>query len=151
MQSWRWGKVVPILAVCAIVADCTPKTTTNPGPPTAFAVVRVGPTGVRDAGFGGGNGFVTTEIDAGLFDIANAAALQADNKIVTVGTSGLAGQGQIALVRYKPDGSLDTTFGTNGHTTITVPQAVSHTGVLQLDDENRIIVVAVVLSAETEA
>jgi len=142
MQSWRWGKVVPILAVCAIVADCTPKTTTNPGPPTAFAVVRVGPTGVRDAGFGGGNGFVTTEIDAGLFDIANAAALQADNKIVTVGTSGLAGQGQIALVRYKPDGSLDTTFGTGGIVKTPIPSVTSNGQAIAIQPDGKIVVAA---------
>jgi uncharacterized delta-60 repeat protein len=47
--------------------------------------------------------------------VANAVVIQPDNKIVAVGFSTLAAAGSdFTLVRYKPDGSLDSTFGSGG-------------------------------------
>jgi len=41
-------------------------------------------------------------------------AIQADGKIIVVGTSG----NDIAVARYKSNGTLDTSFGSGGTTTI---------------------------------
>jgi uncharacterized delta-60 repeat protein len=63
--------------------------------------------GALDPSFGT-DGTVTTSF--GGQDQAAAVALQTDGKIVVVGS----GEGAIEVVRYNPDGSLDSTFGTGG-------------------------------------
>jgi uncharacterized delta-60 repeat protein len=54
------------------------------------------------------DGIVTT--DFGAHEEGSSVALQPDGKIVVAGTSG----NSLALVRYNPNGSLDTSFGTGG-------------------------------------
>src|SRR5580765_6532029 len=106
---------VPIVAACFLLADCTGSTTTTPGPTTAFAVTRFTDAGALDTTFAAGRGVAITDINPGLFDFAVAVAVQPDNKIIAAGSSGLAGVGTVALVRYNADGTLDTTgFGTAG-------------------------------------
>jgi len=107
--------ILPLIAVCVALADCRSNTSTTPGPTTAFAVLRLTTSGASDPSFGAGSGVVTTTITPGLFDFALAAAVQPDNKIVVGGSTGLSGQGTIALVRYNTDGTLDTAgFGNAG-------------------------------------
>src|SRR5688500_18406162 len=64
-----------------------------------------------------------TSTSIGDFDHGIDAAIQSDGKIVMVGSSGDANVatlgGDIALVRYNADGSLDTTFGTSGKFVLT--------------------------------
>ncbi len=56
----------------------------------------------------GGNGY----------DMAYAVALQSDDKIVVVGSSASAGHADdMAIWRYNSDGTLDTTFSSNGYDT----------------------------------
>jgi uncharacterized delta-60 repeat protein len=104
---------LPIL--CLGLVQCSSNTDTTSSAPTAFATVRLNPTtGVADSGFGG-TGIVVTQIDPTLFGFAMAAVVQpSDNRLVVGGSNGLAGQGQIALVRYNTNGTLDTGFGTGG-------------------------------------
>jgi uncharacterized delta-60 repeat protein len=106
---------LPLIAACLALADCSNNsTTTSPGTPTAFATLRFTTGGAPDTSFGG-SGAVTKAITPGLFDFALAAAVQPDNSIVVGGSTGLAGQGTIALVRYDTNGTLDTAgFGTAG-------------------------------------
>ena len=52
----------------------------------------------------------------GTEDVAYAVAIQPDGKVVVAGRSG----GDFAVVRFNADGSLDTTFGSNGHVTTSV-------------------------------
>lgn len=53
-----------------------------------------------------------TNLIAGISDIAYDAALQTDNKLVVVGTA----SGQIFVLRYNTNGTLDTTFNPSGFT-----------------------------------
>jgi uncharacterized delta-60 repeat protein len=77
-----------------------------------FAVARYNADGSLDASFGTG-GKVTTSL-AG-FDRAVDAALQTDGKLVAVGrATGAETRSDFGVVRYNVDGSLDSTFGTNG-------------------------------------
>src|SRR5438128_1282400 len=64
------------------------------------------------ATFGTG-GKVTTDF-AGSDDKAFAVVRQPDGKLVAAGRTVTGGNIDFALVRYKPDGTLDTTFGTAG-------------------------------------
>lgn len=84
--------------------------TAVPGGLSAFALVRYNPDGSLDPTFGT-SGKVTTDFPGG--GDANALAVQADGKLVAAGVTG----GDFALVRYNPDGSLDTSFGTGGTVT----------------------------------
>ncbi|MDX3539480.1 calcium-binding protein [Streptomyces sp. MB09-01] len=79
-----------------------------------FAAVRYNADGSLDTTFGDG-GKVSTDI-AGGSDTANGVALQADGKIVVVGTSENleGGVAWFTVVRYNPDGTLDTTFDGDG-------------------------------------
>ncbi|MFG2335324.1 calcium-binding protein [Streptomyces yangpuensis] len=79
-----------------------------------FAAVRYNPDGSLDTTFGDG-GKVSTDI-AGGSDSAEGVALQADGKIVVVGVSENleGGVAWFTVVRYHPDGSLDTTFDGDG-------------------------------------
>jgi uncharacterized delta-60 repeat protein len=84
--------------------------------PVAFAIAIVVVPATRAAAQAGGpdptfgtNGRVLTAV-AGE-NLANAVAIQADGRIVAAGQDGF---NDFALVRYNPDGSLDTGFGTAG-------------------------------------
>jgi uncharacterized delta-60 repeat protein len=70
--------------------------------------------GDLDGIFGTG-GTVTTDF-AGNGDEARAVALQPDGKIVAAGGA-LGASVDFALARYRPDGTLDTAFGTGGKVT----------------------------------
>ena len=77
-----------------------------------FAVTRYTITGTLDTSFHG-TGIVTTTV--GAFDIAHAVAIQpGDGKIVVAGESDQGGVNAFAVARYNTNGSLDTTFHTNG-------------------------------------
>lgn len=86
-----------------------------------FALTRHLTNGNLDPAFGTG-GIVTTSI-GGVSDEINAIALQADGKIVVGGFSVISGVGTFAVARYETNGSLDTTFGTDGVATFSVGDA----------------------------
>ncbi len=80
-------------------------------------VVRFNTNGTLDTGFGT-NGAVVTD-NAGQDEITYAAALQADGKILVAGgglgtTPSQTNVLGFKLVRYLPNGTLDTSFGTGG-------------------------------------
>jgi uncharacterized delta-60 repeat protein len=83
--------------------------------PDSFVLARFNPFGVLDTSFGG-YGIVHTEI--GYESHANALVLQPDGKIVAAGDSTISPQQtpymMMALARYQFDGTLDSSFGTNG-------------------------------------
>jgi uncharacterized delta-60 repeat protein len=62
-----------------------------------------------------GDGLVTTDF-SGKMDVANDIALQSDRKIVVAGFSHTfsTSNSDFVLVRYNPNGSLDTTFSGDG-------------------------------------
>ena len=74
-----------------------------------FQVARYNPDGTPDTTFGGGTGRVTTDFD-GNFEHSARVVIQPDGKIVVAGVSNGNRTG-LALARYNPNGSLDTTFG----------------------------------------
>lgn len=79
-----------------------------------FAVARFNTDGSLGTGFGTG-GLVTLDI-LGSKDLAYAVAIQTDDKIVVAGyASDPDGDKEAALVRFDPDGTLDSPgFGTAG-------------------------------------
>ena len=68
--------------------------------------------GDLDSSFGAG-GKTTTAI-LSQDDFATDVAIQSDGKIVVAGTVKNGSRNVFALVRYKADGTLDTSFDSNG-------------------------------------
>src|ERR1051325_2017809 len=84
-----------------------------------FGVVRYNPNGSLDTSFNG-SGIVLTPI--GIAGYSNSVAVQPDGKIVVVGSNR---NDSFALVRYNPNGSLDTTFNGSGIVLTPVGSATS--------------------------
>jgi uncharacterized delta-60 repeat protein len=92
-----------------------------------FALARYNPDGSLDVNFGS-NGLVTTTLPveggansgSDLFPkMVNPLIVQPDGKILAlghtkIGLDAMNDTRQIALVRYKPDGALDTSYGEEG-------------------------------------
>jgi uncharacterized delta-60 repeat protein len=77
-------------------------------------LARYNTDGSLDTSFGTG-GFVL--YDRGGNDRGLGLALQADGKIVAVGYTYVGGQRDVLVLRYHPNGTLDSTFGTGGSAT----------------------------------
>lgn len=97
-----------------------------------FLVARYTPGGILDATFGN-NGCQITPIGADA--LANAVAVDNLNNLVVAGVAFDSNNvSQIALARYAPDGSLDTSFGTNGITLTSIGQGCTgNTAIIQAD------------------
>jgi len=88
-----------------------------------FALARYVPDGSPDPSFGDA-GRVETHITSSASANADAVALQPDGKIVVAGSSVIPDTenvSEFALARYNPDGSPDTSFGTDGITKTFIP------------------------------
>jgi uncharacterized delta-60 repeat protein len=77
------------------------------GSSTGFELARYNPNGSLDTTFGSG-GEVATSF--GQRSYANALLLQPDGKLIAFGDNSSSWE----VVRYNPNGSLDTSFGTGG-------------------------------------
>ena len=78
-----------------------------------FNLMRFNSDGSLDTNFGGGSGYVSTDI-AGGNDRADSLTIQADGKVVLAGFGFNGTSFDFALVRYNTDGSLDTSFNGTG-------------------------------------
>jgi len=82
-----------------------------------LALARYDTDGSLDSSFGSG-GTVITNIQSSQSDIGYSVSIQDDGKIIASGSSG---NGTIFVTRYNTDGSLDSSFGTNGIIIISLP------------------------------
>jgi uncharacterized delta-60 repeat protein len=105
-----------------------------------FALTRLDGNGAPDPAFDG-DGRVLT--DLGGSDVPLAAALQPDGKIVVGGYTGRRARAsdlQIALARYLPDGSLDSSFGGDGRVVTDLPKTVEAGGGVAIQANGKIVV-----------
>jgi len=99
-----------------------------------FAVVRYNIDGSLDTTFDT-DGKQTTAIGSGN-DVAYSVVLQSNGKIVAAGYSRTGSNDGFAVVRYNTDGSLDTTFDSDGKQTTDLGSgAASYSVVVQSDDK----------------
>jgi uncharacterized delta-60 repeat protein len=103
-----------------------------------FAVVRYNANGSPDTSFGT-DGKVTTAIGASS-DTATSIALQSDGKIVVAGYSFIVGNYDFAVVRYNANGSLDTSFGTDGKVTTAIGAGNDFAYSMALQSDGKIVV-----------
>ena len=90
----------------------------------------------------GPDGKVLTDFDRSV-DIANAVAIQADGKIVVVGTT--HGENDFsnedfAVARYNPDGTLDTSFGVGGKVQTDFPNLAAVASSVVVQPDRKIVV-----------
>ncbi len=87
-----------------------------------------------------GDGKVTTDVGAGA-DSAQDVAIQADGKIVVTGLVSNGSNFDFALVRYKTDGTLDSSFGSGGKVITPLGTGNDLSNALALQTDGKIIVV----------
>ena len=97
------------------------------------ALVRYHANGSLDTSFGG-DGKVTTDFGTSD-DRAYAIVVQPDGKIVVAGNA----QGDFALARYNPDGSLDTSFGNGGKVVTDFASGIDGAYALAIQPDGKIV------------
>jgi uncharacterized delta-60 repeat protein len=103
-----------------------------------FALVRYNSNGSLDTSFDT-DGIVTTNIIGS--ETGYSASLQPNGKIVLGGVAGNVNGNDFALARYNVNGSLDTTFSTDGLLTIDMGTTTNETAyATALDSTGRILI-----------
>jgi len=121
------------------------------GDPNTFVIIRFNADGSPDTSFGM-NGKVTTEIFAqdNLGSSISGLALQPDGKIIAAGR-GTHGRfvpigspifTEIAVVRYNPDGSLDSSFDADGKFTTLVNGGSAQAEAVEIQPDGKIVLAA---------
>jgi uncharacterized delta-60 repeat protein len=82
----------------------------NSGGTNDFALVRYNVDGSLDTSFSG-TGKLVIDINSGSDDTGKSVTVQADGKILVAGYSYAGTSYDFTVVRYNPNGSLDTSFG----------------------------------------
>jgi uncharacterized delta-60 repeat protein len=103
-----------------------------------FALVRYNTDGSLDTNFDS-DGKVTTEVGSSD-DYAESVAIQSDGKIVAAGYSSNGGNNDFALVRYNTDGSLDTSFDSDGKVTTAIGSASDFARSVAIQSDGKIVV-----------
>jgi uncharacterized delta-60 repeat protein len=165
-----WGENKPEIADIALQSDgkIVQVGSYLPYYGSDFAVVRYTSTGVLDTGFGAGGKVITdlfsTPTTKYSEDRATSVAIQSDGKIIVAGSSRSDVNGpfslpnfetsqawtwwNVALARYNTNGSLDTTFGTNGKVEIDVANAGTADAIdkIALQADGKIVAVGYTMS-----
>ena len=102
-----------------------------------FTIVRYNSDGSLDTTFDT-DGIVTT--DFGNYEAAYDITIQDDDKIVAVGFSGSGRSSDFAIARYNSNGSLDTTFGSDGKVTTTVGIGLAYATSVAIQNDGKIVV-----------
>jgi uncharacterized delta-60 repeat protein len=99
-----------------------------------FALARFNPDGTLDDSFGG-NGKVTASL-TGTYDTASDLAIQADGKVVAVGS----GDGQFEAARFTADGALDPSFDVDGIVLTDITIGDDSASGVAVQDDGKIVV-----------
>jgi len=104
-----------------------------------FVVARYNPDGSLDTGFGD-KGIVTTAVGV-VGNDARAVTVQGDGRIVLVGAATSIVAPSFALIRYDPDGSLDTTFDGDGIVTTDIGVHQAFASAVAIQGDGKIVAV----------
>lgn len=103
-----------------------------------FALARYNPNGSLDTSFDT-DGIVVTQVGASEEE-AFAVAIQPDGKIILAGQAIIGASSEIAVVRYNPNGSLDTTFDADGIVTTPIGTGTELARSIAIQTDGKIIV-----------
>ncbi|MCP3993689.1 MAG: hypothetical protein GY722_01290, partial [bacterium] len=103
-----------------------------------FLLMRYNADGSLDTSFDA-DGILTTAIGSGN-DQGQSVTLQDDGKILVAGYSWNGGNSYFALTRYNADGSLDTSFDTDGMVTTAIGSSTDYGQSVTLQDDGKILV-----------
>jgi uncharacterized delta-60 repeat protein len=109
-----------------------------PGGASDFAVARFNQNGTLDISFDG-DGKVVTPVGTDL-DIANTVAIQPDGKIVVAGITRVGIRDDFSLVRYNPNGSLDTSFDGDGKVITSIGDGDDSIDSIVIQSDGKIVV-----------
>lgn len=131
---------------CDAIVTNTPTFTHTPSntptnTPTDTPTNTPTPGGVLDSTFGN-NGKVISNIGSrvGSSDVARAIAVQTDGKFVAGGYSYDGAQKDFALIRYNTNGSLDSSFGSNGRLILSLSSGDDEIHGLAMQTDGKILV-----------
>lgn len=113
-----------------------------------FALVRYNSNGDRDITFGN-DGIVVTSI-GNFYDRAFSITIQSDGKIIASGYAENGTDDDIVLVRYKPNGDLDNTFGNSGKITTTLETSNERASSVTIQDDGKIVVAGYAVNTDHE-
>ncbi|MEV7123872.1 delta-60 repeat domain-containing protein [Kitasatospora griseola] len=82
----------------------------------------------------------TVTVNFGQQSIANALAIQSNDKLVLVGRVGPVATGDWGIARLKKDGALDPSFGTGGMVTINFTAAEDVARAVAIDSSGNIVI-----------
>ena len=102
-----------------------------------FALARYNANGSLDTSFDTDGKLVTT-IGTST-DEAYALVLQSDGKLVAAGRATIGSTTDFALVRYNSNGSLDTTFDSDGKVTTTIGTTTDEAYALALQNDGKLV------------
>jgi uncharacterized delta-60 repeat protein len=109
----------------------------------SFASPAFAASGDLDSSFSG-DGKVTTNFTRRA-DVASGMELQPDGKIVTAGVAGAGGSNpKFALARHNTDGTLDSTFSSDGKVTTDLTPRLDGAHDMTIDGTGRIVAAGVV-------
>ena len=107
------------------------------GTASNFAIVKVTPQGNLDSGFGSGG---KSNADLGGDDRGEALALQADGRVVVVGSSTSGGASVFGLVRVTAGGIFDNSFDGDGRRTVDFPGGADFAADVFIDSAGKTVV-----------
>lgn len=94
------------------------------------------------------NGYDSQALHATGYDDFEDAVTQSDGDIVAVGTAYNGSDQDIAIMRYNSDGTVDTTFGTNGVTTVNIGSSSNdYANGVALQSDGKILVAAYTINS----
>src|SRR5206468_1460260 len=103
-----------------------------------FALARYNPDGSLDSSFDS-DGRVTTDF-AGSFDASSAVSREADGKLVVAGDAFTGTDYDFALARYNSNGSLDSTFDSDGRVTTDFANNSDEASALSIQADGKLVV-----------
>jgi uncharacterized delta-60 repeat protein len=103
-----------------------------------IAAARFDDNGSPDLGFGAGG--VASTLLSTQMDVARDVAIQADGKIVVVGQKSTNSLPDIAVLRYLPNGTLDSSFGNGGILIVDVFADVDNATCVVIQPDGKIVV-----------
>ncbi len=130
--TYAWGMGIDASGKTVMIGSAR-----NPTIGFDMAVVRFNADGSIDTGFGGGDGIVITNSPYGYTDTPYSVGFDSADRLLVGGLISTASSGtpsNFGLVRYLPDGRIDTSFGTNGFAIVDI------TGAARADQIQEIIV-----------